>query len=337
MHLMSTSHNAISLIDRHVSVPFEECLSRIGSWPVIAQAPSVLQMNLGYRCNQTCAHCHIQASPERTEGMTTPVIRSALEFASRAGITDFDLTGGAPELHPRFRRLVKSIRSHGGRVTDRCNLTILTEPGQEDLAEFLAANGVKVVASLPCYTPAATNQTRGDGVFERSIAGLQALNAVGYGRSDGELELVLAHSPEGASLPGVEESLAQDYRYHLREDYGISFTRLIAMANMPVGRFLDSLVSTDGLGPYMRELEQSLNPDTIPSLMCRQTISVGWDGVLYDCDFNQALGLNIRNGGMLSIQDVSVEMLAGRAIRCGSHCYGCTAGQGSSCSGAVAA
>lgn len=324
------------IIEEVVDIPFEERLAEIGLWPIEASEPTILQMNLGYRCNQRCAHCHIEAGPHRTEVMSDEVIDACLNFADTVGITQFDLTGGAPELHPRFRELVPAIRDREAGVIDRCNLTILSEPGQEDLAEFLAKNTVSIVASLPHYNREATERMRGKGVFDRSLAGLKTLNALGYGQPGSDLELTLVYNPAGAILPGSQASLEADFRSKLREDFGIEFTNLIALINMPLGRFLGFLSKSGNLPRYMRRLEQSFNPATVESLMCRFTLSVGHDGVLYDCDFNQCIGIEIRNGRPTSIQDVSLDELVGRAVRCRSHCYGCTAGQGSSCGGAVA-
>lgn len=320
-------------LDVIVSMPFEARLRQCGQWPVTAVRPTVLQMNLGYRCNQQCRHCHHNSGPMRTETMPDEVMEACIAFALEAGISEFDLTGGAPELHPRFGGLVTRLRGMGAEVTDRCNLTVLTEPGNEELGSLLAAHGVHVVASLPCYTEENTDLVRGQGVFAKTIAGLKMLNAAGYGESGTGLRLTLAYSPSGASLPGRQESLEVDYRKRLAEDYGFGFTRLITMANMPIGRFLRLLESDGNLGTYMRELERSLNPATLPGLMCRTTLSVGWDGTLYDCDFNQALGIAIGNGRAYRVGNVLVDELVGRGIRCGNHCYGCTAGNGSSCGG----
>ncbi len=323
------------MLDETVDVPFEDRVGREAAWPITALATTVLQMNLGYRCNQHCAHCHLDSGPDREEQMSQEVMEAALEFADRSGITEFDLTGGAPELNPRFRWLVKTLRARDHGVIDRCNLTILSERGQEDLPRFFADHRVRVVASLPHYAAQTTDRVRGRSVFDRSIEGLRALNEAGYGRPGGELQLDLVHSPAGAFLPGCQVSLESDFRERLRDNHGVSFTGLIAMTNMPAGRFLKFLIRSGNLSRYMHRLEQNFNPATLELLMCRTTLSVAWDGILYDCDFNQSLGLPIRNGSALNVGKVRPDKLLGRAIRCRSHCYGCTAGAGSSCGGAV--
>jgi radical SAM/Cys-rich protein len=324
-----------SLLDTHTDVLFEERLAREGIAPVTAGQPTLMQMNLGYRCNQACVHCHVQAGPLRREEMDAETADAALDFARTCGISEFDLTGGAPELNTNFRQLVERISADGGGIIDRCNLTILTEPGQEGRAEFLAAHGVHIHASLPCYTMENTDSVRGSGVFQRSISALKMLNTLGYGLPDSDLELTLVYNPGGVVLPGDQASLEADYRATL-SGYGISFTRLIAIANVPSGRFLRSLIASESLESYMRMLAMSFNPDTIPSLMCRTTISVGWDGRLYDCDFNQSLGLEIGNGKPATVWDTSLDELLNRRVKCGNHCYACAAGHGSSCGGAIA-
>lgn len=325
-----------ALLENAIAESFEARCAALDAWPILAGQPRVMQMNLGYVCNQRCRHCHLEAGPERTEQMLPEVMEQCLEFAARAEIIDFDLTGGAPELHPRFRWLVAAIREQGGEVTDRCNLTILSEPGQEDLAEFLAANEVRIMASLPHYSPEMTERIRGREVFDRSIAGLRVLNALGYGQPGGTLELTLVHSPAGAVLPGSQAGLEAEFRTQLRERHGIEFTRLVSMTNIPSGRFLRFLADSGNLGRYMRRLAQQFNPCTLEHLMCRDTLSIGWDGTIYDCDFNQSLGIPVRNGHAMTIDETTADELDGRVIRCENHCYGCTAGQGSSCGGAVA-
>lgn len=317
-----------------VELSFEERLARTGCWSVRALTPTVMQMNVGYACNQQCVHCHIIAGPGRDESMSRSVMESSLDFAMRAGIREIDLTGGAPELHPEFRWFVENASSRGLRTTDRCNLTVLIEAGREDLPGFMAEHRVRMMASLPCYTSETTDEVRGPGAFERSIAGLRALNAVGYGCAGSGLDLILVHNPSGATLPGRQSDLEADYRGHLSREHGIEFTRLIAMANMPAGRFLSFLELTGELASYMRALERSFNPMTLDGLMCRTTISVRWDGALFDCDFNQCLGLGL-GGGDMTIANADFSSLADRPIRCANHCYACTAGPGSGCAGEV--
>jgi radical SAM/Cys-rich protein len=320
------------LVDR----PFVRRLAEAQGTPIIAGRPDLLQLNLGYRCVLECKHCHLEAGPGRTEEMSEEVIAAALAFAERAGITGFDLTGGAPELNPHFRSLVEEIRARGGSVIDRCNLAILSEPDQKDLAAFLAKNRVKVSASLPHYRPEMTERVRGQGVFGRLIEGLRRLNDVGYGGPDTGLELTLVHTPAGAILPAGQAALEADFRAELDRRYGVVFNSLIVITNVPVGRFLGFLERTGNTQSYLQRLEQSFNPGTLAGLMCRTLLSVAWDGTVYDCDFNQALGLPIAVEGSPQIGDLDAERLTGRIVRCGSHCYACTAGQGSSCSGALA-
>ena len=330
------AEDTVQALETNVDVPFRDRLSSDGYWPIEAERIATLQLNLGYLCNQQCAHCHHESGPYRAQQTSREILDQALAFADSSGILDFDITGGAPELHPDFRRLVREIRKQGASITDRCNLTVLHEPGQEDLADFLADNSVRVAASLPHYDAEATDRVRGPTVFERSVTALRALNAVGYGKPGTGLELTLVHTPAAAVLPGCQESLECEYRRYLGGGYGIEFNQLITITNMPIGRFLRFLVSKGNLRRYVRRLERNFNPATLRSLMCRTTLSVAWDGVLYDCDFNQALRLPIRNGAVAHIQSVKVADLTGRAIRCNNHCYGCAAGGGSSCTGAVA-
>ena len=292
-----------------------------------------LQVNLGYRCNQTCLHCHVNAGPNRAEAMDDANVARIPHVLAARGLTTLDLTGGAPELHPRFRWLVREARALGTRVIDRCNLTILSEPGQDDLADFLAGQGVEVVASLPCYLEENVDGQRGKGVFERSIAGLRQLNALGYGQADSGLNLNLVHNPLGAGLPPAQAGLEAAYKQELHARYGIVFNRLYSLANMPIMRFGSTLVSKGQFAGYMRLLKSSHNPDNLEQVMCRELVSVDWRGRLYDCDFNQMLGLSLP--GPATLADLLVQEVSGQAIRIADHCYGCTAGQGSSCGGAL--
>lgn len=301
------------------------------------QTLETLQVNLGYKCNQTCLHCHVNAGPNRTEMMSSDTVDLVLRVLQYNGIQNLDLTGGAPELNAHFRRLVISARSLGVNVIDRCNLTILSEPGQEDLAEFLAENGVEVTASLPCYSPANVDRQRGDGVFERSIAGLKQLNALGYSQDDSGLVLNLVYNPQGPSLPPAQEALQADYKRELLQHFGIRFNQLYALTNMPVQRFGSTLVSKGTFATYMALLKQSYRPENLHTVMCRSTVSVDWQGDLYDCDFNQMLSLqlNLDENRPAHLRDLLTTSLAGLPIRIADHCYGCTAGQGSSCGGAL--
>lgn len=302
------------------------------------RAVETLQLNLGYRCNQSCVHCHVNAGPKRTEEMTGETIDAVLAFlAASPEITAVDLTGGAPELNRHFRRLVIAARARGLRVIDRCNLTILEEPGYDDLAAFLAAHGVEIVASLPCYQEDNVDRQRGAGVFAGSIKGLRRLNALGYGRAGSGLVLNLVYNPQGANLPPAQAALEADYKRYLGERYGIVFDRLFTLANMPIQRFGSMLISKGQFNAYMTTLRDAHRDENLDAVMCRNLISVDWQGYVYDCDFNQQLGLALmgKNHARLHITDVNAALLEGLPIRVADHCYGCTAGQGSSCGGAL--
>jgi len=301
--------------------------------PLQRGALTTLQVNLGYRCNQACSHCHVDAGPTRTEMMDAANLALIPPVLAARGIGTLDLTGGAPELHGGFRALVRQARALGVAVIDRCNLTILSEPGQEDLAAFLADQGVRVVASLPCYLEDNVDRQRGSGVFARSIAGLQQLNALGYGRPGSDLVLDLVFNPQGPSLPPPQQQLEADYRRHLGQAYGISFNSLLALANMPIARFAAQLQRSGELEAYQQLLQRSHNQANLAQVMCRSLISVDWRGLLYDCDFNQMQGLPA--AGALHMRDLLDIDPQGRSIAVAPHCFGCTAGSGSSCSGAL--
>jgi radical SAM/Cys-rich protein len=306
--------------------------------PLARRRLDTLQVNVGYLCNQTCLHCHVNAGPTRTESMTRETADQVLEYLAASGATALDLTGGAPELNPHFRRLVMGARALGARVIDRCNLTVLFEPGQEDLAQFLADHRVEVVASLPCYTPELVDRQRGKGVYESSVAAIRLLNGLGYGREASGLTLDLVYNPQGASLPPAQEKLEADYKRILGEKCGIVFNRLYTLANMPIQRFGSTLVSKGQFGAYMELLRSAHSDANLESVMCRSLVSIDWRGFLYDCDFNQMLGLPLAVAGKprLHLKDAIGRDLEGNAIAVRDHCYGCTAGQGSSCGGALA-
>ncbi len=296
------------------------------------QALETLQVNLGYRCNQSCLHCHVNAGPNRTEEMDADTVALVLQVLAARRVRQLDLTGGAPELNPHFRHLVVEARALGVQVMDRCNLTILSEPGHEDLAEFLAQQQVQVVASLPCYSVANVDKQRGDGVFERSIAGLQRLNALGYAQPGTGLELNLVYNPQGASLPPPQAALEADYKRELLQHFGIHFNHLFAITNMPIQRFGSTLVSKGQFSNYMQLLRGAYREENLGTVMCRSMISVDWQGQLFDCDFNQMLNLP---AGTRHLRDLLQRDVQGAPIRVADHCYGCTAGQGSSCGGAL--
>ncbi len=297
-----------------------------------------LQLNLGYRCNQSCLHCHVNAGPKRTEEMTAETIDAVIGFlAANPGIRSIDLTGGAPELNPQFRRLVIAARARGLRVIDRCNLTILEEPGFDDLADFLAQHRVEIVASLPCYLEENVDRQRGNGVFEASLRALRRLNGLGYGHEASGLSLNLVYNPQGPSLPPPQAALQADYKRHLGERYGVVFNELFTLANMPIQRFGSMLISKGQFNTYMGTLREAHRDANLDGVMCRSLVSLDWQGYLYDCDFNQQLGLAMDDGagGRLHITRATAMAIDETPIQVAEHCYGCTAGQGSSCGGAL--
>ncbi|MEO8805043.1 MAG: arsenosugar biosynthesis radical SAM (seleno)protein ArsS [Burkholderiaceae bacterium] len=307
-------------------------------FPPIARARlDTLQVNLGYKCNQSCLHCHVNAGPNRSEMMDAATVDLVLEVLAARRIGLLDLTGGAPELNENFRRLVTAARALGVKVIDRCNLTILSEPGQETLAAFLAEQGVEVVASLPCYSIDNVDRQRGEGVFDRSIEGLQALNVLGYGLDGSGLTLNLVYNPQGASLPPPQSALEADYKRELGAHFGIRFNALFTLTNMPIQRFGSTLVSKGTFQSYMQLLKSAYRAENLGTVMCNSMLSVDWQGELYDCDFNQMLGLRARLNGSSQphLRDLLVHNAVGAPIRVADHCYGCTAGQGSSCGGAL--
>jgi radical SAM/Cys-rich protein len=318
----------------HATLPL---LARTDFPPLRRGRLATLQVNLGYVCNQSCLHCHVNAGPKRTESMSGEMVDLVLEYLAASGATTLDLTGGAPELNPHFRRLAAAARARGARVIDRCNLTILFEPGQEDLAEFLAREGIDIVASLPCYTPELVDRQRGEGVYETSIRALRRLNALGYGREGSPLSIDLVYNPQGPSLPPPQAKLEADYKRILGEK-GVSFNRLLTLANMPIQRFGSTLVSKGQFNDYMALLRGAHREENLAGVMCRSLVSIDWQGHLYDCDFNQMLGLPIVAAGNRRphLRDVMGRDLEGAPIVVRDHCYGCTAGQGSSCGGALA-
>jgi radical SAM/Cys-rich protein len=300
--------------------------------------PTTLQVNLGYRCNQSCLHCHVNAGPTRTEMMANETLALIPEVLDKRGIATLDLTGGAPELHEGFRSLVRAARGLGVKVIDRCNLTILFEPGQSDLADFLAAQQVEIIASLPCYTQDNVDRQRGAGVFEKSIKALRMFNDQGYGCSDSGLTLNLVYNPQGPDLPPDQNELEADYKRELAAQYGIVFNRLFVLTNMPIQRFGSMLVSRGQFDAYLRLLKDNYQADNLAQVMCRELISVDWRGHLYDCDFNQQLGLTMamrKDDKPRHLADLLSGDFSGQTIRVADHCYGCTAGQGSSCGGVL--
>ncbi len=309
-----------------------------GDFPPVRRAElHTLQVNLGYRCNQSCTHCHVNAGPKRTEEMDGETVDAVIAFLDSGAVQTLDITGGAPEMNPSFRRLVRAARGRGMGVIDRCNLTILNEPGYEDLAEFLAENRVRIVASLPCYLEHNVNRQRGGGVFQSSITALRSLNAHGYGLPGSGLELDLIYNPQGPQLPPPQAALEADYKRELESRHGVVFNCLLTLANLPVGRFGSMLQSKGEFDDYLGLLRGAHRDANVDSVMCRTLVSVDWRGYVYDCDFNQMLELPMRvNGhGRTHVRDLIGVDVRGLPVVVRSHCFGCTAGQGSSCGGAL--
>ena len=320
----------------HATLPF---LAKTDFPRIRRRALETLQVNLGYKCNQTCLHCHVNAGPNRTEMMDGGTVDQVLAVLQQRSVQTLDLTGGAPELNSHFRRLVMSARALGVRVIDRCNLTILFEEGQKDLADFLAANQVEVVASMPCYSVERVDRQRGEGTFDKSIAALRILNALGYGVEGSGLVLNLVYNPQGAVLPPEQTALQADYKRELAAHFGITFNQLFVLANMPIQRFGSTLISKGAFQPYLNVLKAAFKPENLDTVMCKSMVSVDWQGYLFDCDFNQMLALPMAVPG--KTRPHVTDLLAGDhssgVIRIADHCYGCTAGQGSSCGGALKA
>jgi radical SAM/Cys-rich protein len=334
---LASSRNQLDILARTGRWPaFDDRLSAAGVAPLHATGIEIFQMNIGKFCNQTCRHCHVDAGPERTEQMSRATADACIHALARTDIPTLDITGGAPELNENFRWLVSEARRLGRHVIDRCNLSILLLKPHADLAEFLAENHVEVVASLPYFRPAQADAQRGEGIFDKSIEALQKLNALGYGVEDSGLVLNLVHNPVGAFLPPAQKSLETQFKRELSRQFGVVFNNLYTITNMPISRYLEFLLESGNFEGYMERLANAFNPAAAKSVMCRNTISVGWDGTLYDCDFNQMLELSLAEGMPRHIRDFDAAALAGRRIATANHCYGCTAGAGSSCGGAVA-
>ncbi|HEX8234486.1 MAG TPA: arsenosugar biosynthesis radical SAM (seleno)protein ArsS [Abditibacteriaceae bacterium] len=314
---------------------FEQTLAQHGL-ELRRVATRVLQINVGKKCNQTCEHCHVNAGPARSEIMTRETLGRVLDWLEQTDVGTVDITGGAPELNPNFRYLVQRAKSGNAirHVMDRCNLTVLFEPGQEDLAAFLAAHEVEIVASLPCYSIENVDKQRGLGVFDKSVRALQLLNGLGYGTKP-QLKLNLVYNPVGAFLPGAQSELESAYKAELKAQFGIVFNRLYTITNMPIARFGTFLRRSSQWDEYSQLLLDAFNPGAVEGLMCRDTISIGWRGEIYDCDFNQMLNMQWHNGKPLHLWDIDPSAIAGQPILTGAHCFGCTAGAGSSCGGAT--
>jgi len=331
--LAATGAQLRVLSQLHLRHEFDGAVEGATSGPLRAGTIDIFQINVGKLCNQTCRHCHVDAGPDRREVMTRETMQLCLEALERTAIPTVDITGGAPELNPHFRWLVAECRARGRHVMDRCNLTVLETAPHEDLPDFFAEHDVEVVCSLPHYRAINTDRQRGEGVFDRSIAALKRLNAVGYGSGTPGRRLVLVTNPVGAYLPGSQPSLEAEWKRELWRLHGVRFDALYCITNMPISRFLEWLIDSSNLEAYMERLVTAFNPAAIEGLMCRNTISVGWDGRLYDCDFNQMLDLGVLPTAPTHVRDFRIDRLNGREIVVGRHCFGCTAGAGSSCGG----
>ncbi|OGW91598.1 MAG: radical SAM protein [Nitrospirae bacterium RIFCSPLOWO2_12_FULL_63_8] len=315
--------------------PFDAPMRRAGLDPLHATGITVFQINVGKLCNQTCRHCHVDAGPDRQESMSRETAELCIAALAETDIPTMDITGGAPELNPNFRWLVEQATALNRHVMDRCNLSVLLLPSQADLAEFLARHRVEVIASLPYFRATQTDAQRGDGVFDKSIEAMQLLNRLGYGREGSGLTLNLVYNPVGAFLPPKQEAVEAQFRRELQRAHGVTFNHLYTITNMPISRFLEFLVDSGNYEGYMERLANAFNPAAAAGVMCRYTLSVGWDGTLYDCDFNQMLELPVNHGAPGHLRDFDPATLHRRRIVTGNHCYGCTAGTGSSCGGAV--
>lgn len=314
---------------------FAETVAAHGLPPLRAERIDVLQINVGKLCNQTCRHCHVDAGPDRRESMSRQTAEAVIDALERSDVGTLDITGGAPEMNPNFCWLVERARALGHRVIVRSNLTILIAPGYRHVPEFLARHEVEIVASLPCYLEENCDRQRGDGVFRQSIAALRRLNRFGYGLPQSRLSLTLVYNPIGPSLPPPQAELESDYRRELRRRYNIEFTRLFTITNLPISRFLDDLLQTGEYDNYMRKLVDAFNPAAVERVMCRSMLSVDWQGNLYDCDFNQMLQIPLSTGDRQTIFNVNLAALQARRVRTRRHCFGCTAGSGSSCGGTL--
>ncbi|MCH7769562.1 MAG: arsenosugar biosynthesis radical SAM protein ArsS [Bacteroidetes bacterium] len=334
---LAIANEQLKVINKGNSLPrFDEKFELVGEGRLKATEIEIFQVNLGKMCNQVCKHCHVDAGPDRKEIMTKETMQDCLDILNAPDIPTVDLTGGAPEMNPNFKWFVDEVKKLDRHVIVRSNLTILESNGFEDYAEFMANHKVEIVSSLPYYKKSFTDKQRGDGVFDKSIAAMKKLNALGYGKEDPELKFHLVYNPVGAYLPPSQSELEQDYKRELKNNFDIDFNNLYTITNMPISRFLDYLIQSGNYESYMQKLVDSFNPVAASNVMCRFTISVGWDGQLYDCDFNQMLELNMDYGAPNHIKNFNLNSIRNRRIVTGQHCYGCTAGAGSSCGGATA-
>jgi len=338
-HSLSNAEKQLEILDDHGSagIPsFRERLENIGLYPLKPTGIQIFQVNVGKMCNQTCKHCHVDAGPDRKEIMTRETMQQCLDAIRDTDIQTVDITGGAPEMNPNFRWFVEEISAMGKAIMVRCNLTIiLANPKYHDLPEFFKKHKVNVISSLPYFAARRTDAQRGEGVFEKSIKAIKMLNDVGYGRENPDLKLDLVYNPSGAFLPGDQLELEMQFKQKLKDGFGVEFNNLLNITNLPISRFLDYLISSGNYESYMSELANAFNPAAAMGVMCRNTVSVGWDGYLYDCDFNQMLDMKMQNVPN-HIKDFDLEAINNHTIRTSQHCYGCTAGAGSSCGGTTA-
>lgn len=337
-HSLAKSQKQLEILDDHdaIGIPsFQEKLETAGLFPLLPVGVDIFQVNVGKMCNQTCKHCHVDAGPDRREIMTRETMQQVLGALDKSDASTVDITGGAPEMNPDFRWLVEEVSSRGKNIMVRCNLTIiLANPKYRDLPEFFKKHRVNVVSSLPYFAARRTNAQRGEGVFEKSIQALKMLNETGYGAPHTNLKLDLVYNPSGAFMPGDQLDLEMEFKQRLREHYNVQFNQLFAITNLPISRFLDYLINSENYEEYMNELANAFNPTAAVGVMCRNMISIGWDGSVYDCDFNQMLDLTLR-GSQAHISNFDQQQLLRRDIKISQHCYGCTAGAGSSCGGAT--
>lgn len=334
---LASAAEQLRILDQPSGSPsFALRLTQAGVFPLRASGITVFQINIGKLCNQTCRHCHVDAGPDRPETMSLETAKQCIDALAKTDIPTVDITGGAPELNPHFRWLVEQSRRLGRHVMDRCNLSVLLLPSQADLAEFLARHQVEIIASLPSYRASQTDAQRGDGVFEKSMEALRLLNRFGYGLSDSGLALNLVYNPVGAFLPPKQDAIEAQFKKELLTKHGVEFNRLYTITNMPISRFLEFLIESGNYDQYMTRLANAFTPAAAAGVMCRYTLSVGWDGRLYDCDFNQMLELPVDHGAPSHIRDFDPDQLHHRQIVTRNHCFGCTAGSGSSCSGSTA-
>lgn len=345
MKTLLRQHDPLASSDRQLEIlsgcasggaPFEQRLAKHGLLPLKPTGIEILQVNVGKQCNQTCRHCHVDAGPDRKEMMSRETFEQCLEVLRKNPVSTVDITGGAPEIHPLFRWFVEACASLKKTIMVRCNLTIILSNRKfHDLPDFYKRNNVRLICSLPFYNADRTDRQRGDGVFDHSIKALEMLNTAGYGMEGTGLELDLVYNPAGAFLPADQLSLEKQFKERLLADHGIRFNRLFTITNMPISRFLHFLIQSGNLDGYMEKLATSFNPSAARGVMCRSTLSVGWDGALYDCDFNQMLDLRVGGNAPKHISHFDAGLLAEREIVINQHCFGCTAGAGSSCGGAI--